>query len=96
MYICNFCEDFLLTNAVFENDLLADSARKLSIMLKTYLRFESKLNLGVINSNAGGLNFSSDGKHVFAPGLENIHVWSLKKGSLVITYCASTWRANCL
>jgi len=51
-------------------------------MLKTYLRYEAKLNLGVINSNAGGLNFSIDGKHVFAPGLENIHVWSLKKGSL--------------
>ncbi|KAG1662756.1 hypothetical protein FOA52_006781 [Chlamydomonas sp. UWO 241] len=51
-------------------------------MVKAYLRYEAAGTFGVVASSAAP-EFSSDGKQLYSPALENVGVWNVKQGTLV-------------
>ena len=51
-------------------------------MVKAYLRYEAAGTFGVVASSAAP-EFSSDGKQLYTPALENVGVWNVKQGTLV-------------
>jgi hypothetical protein len=54
-------------------------------MVKTYLRYRHTDTFGLIASAGGGVAASADGSLAFAPQLDGVGVWSLRRGAQVAT-----------
>ena len=54
-------------------------------MVKTYLRYRHTDTFGLIASSGGGVAASADGSLAFAPQLDGVGVWSLRRGAQVAT-----------
>ncbi|KAJ1924236.1 beta transducin [Tieghemiomyces parasiticus] len=63
-------------------------------MGKTYLRYEPEGAFGVIVSQKANAVFDADGRCIIAPGLENVQIWSAKKGTLEATWSDPTNKAE--
>ena len=50
-------------------------------MVKAYLRYEFAGAFGVVASGNGNVAFDRDGRHVFAPALESVAAWSVRRAA---------------
>ncbi|KAI8320708.1 Utp12-domain-containing protein [Martensiomyces pterosporus] len=63
-------------------------------MVKAYLRYEARSPFGVIASPAGNSVFDGSGKLSITPGLEDVLVWDIKKGTRVARWSDSDNKAE--
>ena len=52
-------------------------------MVKAYLRYEAGSTFGVLTSNAA-IAYDQSGKLVITAALENVAVWNIRQGTLVL------------
>lgn len=49
-------------------------------MVKSYLRYEPSLVVGVIASIDSNITYDHTGRHLITPALENLSLWNVRKG----------------
>jgi U3 small nucleolar RNA-associated protein 12 len=55
-------------------------------MVKSYLRYELKSTVGLINSQESNVVYDSSGKLVVSAAIENVLVWNPRQGVLVTSF----------